>query len=85
MLVVVLRYIGTVAWDSEVLHMSFSTSENWCAQSLIPLHGIFSGPAVLRGLTFCRDYLTSAAVTLRGSSTGGRLSLEEGMVLDTSK
>lgn len=54
----VLRHVGMVAWDSEVLKISVMTVESWHAQFLRALPDTPSGPAALRGFIFCTVFLT---------------------------
>lgn len=81
----VLRHVGTVAWDSEVLKMSVITVESWCTQSLRALPGTPLGPAALQAFIFCSVFLTSASVMLRGESSGEILYMMVVLVFEASK
>ncbi len=59
MIVVDLRHVGTTAWLSEVLKISFRTSVSCAAQSFSTRPGMLSGPAAFRGLILDRVFLTS--------------------------
>lgn len=57
-MVVVFRHVGTMAWESEVLKMSVSTSESWSAENPVwdivrscSLTGVDSLPHVCCGHT----------------------------------
>lgn len=65
----------TAACEREMLKMSVNTSASWEAQSLSARPGMLAGPAALQGLIPSRVLLTSAWVTLRGTSPGGVVSL----------
>ena len=60
-----LKSSGTTAWASVLLKISVYTSASSAAQAFRTLGDTPSGPAALRGLTFCRDLKTCACVTWR--------------------
>ena len=75
----VLRHVGTVACDSEILKMSAMTDESWWAKSLRILPGNPSGPTAFQGFIFCSILL------MRGESSGEILNLAMVRVFDDSK
>ena len=81
MIVVVFRQMGTATCWREVLKMSVSNSVSRCAQplSMLPRTSSFKGVILWRVL------LTSAGVTLRGSSSGEGVSLVLREVFGSSK
>ena len=81
----VLRHVGMVACDSEMIQMSAMTDASWFAQSLSTLPGTPSGPAALQGFILCRVFLTSVDVILRGESSDEISNLVMVLVFDALK
>ncbi len=85
MMVVVLKQVGTLSCDSEMLKMSVMSSTSWLTLVLSTRPGMLSGPAALLMFTLSRVFLTSAVDTDSSRSSGGGVDLTADSFLRRSK